>query len=175
MFRWVILLIQHSNSFEFQLHFVNRFDLVLSGAVLIHDWGSAGSKSNPRTGSLADPRFSLAPRSQFQFASRWTSLNCRQNAQSWRRSKKKSSSHSCSQTKCQKLTPIPNKNRHHIVVRTEIMCRMHRSRAPQLSWRPLFWKFKNLTPIQFSNPNLILGTSYFMPSVAGVFWLRAKS
>ena len=30
----------------------------------------------------------------------------------------------------------PKKSHHHKVVRTEILCRMHRSRAPQLSRRP---------------------------------------
>ena len=61
------------------------------------------------------------------FAVRWTSSNCRQNAKSWPRSKK-----------C----------RHHKVVRTEILCRMHRSRNSQLSRWPFPWKIINLTQIQ---------------------------
>ena len=72
-----------------------------------------------------------------------------------------------------KFDPDPKKTRHHTVVRTEILCRMHRSRAPQLSRQPFSWKISNLTPIQFSNPNLLLGTSYYMPSVAGVFFFVA--
>ena len=42
----------------------------------------------------------------------------------------------------------PRKRRCHKVVRTEILCRMHRSRAPQLSRWPFSWKITNSTPIQ---------------------------
>ena len=51
-----------------------------------------------------------------------------------------------------------------------ILCRMHRSRAPQLSRRPFLWKIQKMSLIRFPNANLLHPTSYFMPSVAGVFF-----
>ena len=47
-----------------------------------------------------------------------------------------------------KIDPDPKKCRHHKVVRTEILCRMHRSRNSQLSRWPFSWKIINLTQIQ---------------------------
>ena len=38
--------------------------------------------------------------------------------------------------KIPKFDHNPKKSHHHKVVRTEILCRMHRSRAPLLLWRP---------------------------------------
>ena len=44
--------------------------------------------------------------------------------------------------KTQKIDHDPKKCRHHKVVRAEILCRMVKSRAPQLSRRPFSWKIQ---------------------------------
>ena len=100
----------------------------------------------------------------------------RENQKIWPRPKKISSLQSCSHrnsvqhgqiesstaltatlfVKNPKFDPDPKKRRCRKVVRTEILCRMVKSRAPQLSRQPFSWKIQNLTPIQFGpNPNLL--------------------